>query len=106
MADFMVTVDGASYDSRDAAMAAVRDAWDAWKLEHADPRATAGDVASYLRFKADSRPPGYEPTDEERESFEARLAEADLKNETAVGGVTGTGSADVGAAGAQGAAEA
>jgi hypothetical protein len=77
MTEFTITVEGIAYTSRDEAIAAVRDAWDAWKSRGADPR-IGSNASDYLRFKADTRPPGYEPTDAERESFAARLAEADM----------------------------
>lgn len=55
MADFTITVNGKPYDHRDAAIAVVRSAWDAWKAANRDARLD-GDRADYLEFKAENRP--------------------------------------------------
>lgn len=83
-ADFSVNVDGVDYATRDEAIAAVREAWDSWKQDNADPRARSTDPAEYLQFKSEVRPPDYEPTEAEREVFEANLASA-LERQAAAG---------------------
>ena len=55
MADFMITVDGTAYTSREDAVDAVNAAWHAYKAANGDER-VAGDKADYIAWKDSFRP--------------------------------------------------